>query len=413
MSQKTSDIVIVGGGLVGLTAALTLSNLGASVIVLETKTELAEHPQGLDARSIALSISSVQMLKSLGLWSGFQSQMSAIEQIHVSSQGHWGISRMLAKQLRLPAIGYVVENTILLEQLFKAANKNENIHLLMGAQFESLKQEEDSVLLNYQQHSNSNSKILKIRAKLVIAADGAISKLRGFLKIDHQQFDYQQSVVIANIEVEKANQKIAYERFSSHGPLAMLPLTGNRYAMVWTDSEAHVDQLVKLDDTEFLSQLQQLFGFRLGYFIAVGRRNSFPLQRIRASQLVSDHCVLLGNAANTLHPVAGQGLNLAFRDIAQLFDTFNQSGTKLNFATIKNQLLEYQQSRLKDHDQVIRFGDGLVELFSNNLPALNCARATALGILDILPVLKTEVTMLGMGFGQAASSLMRGVLPNE
>ena len=403
MSGKP-EIAIVGGGLVGLSAALALQSPDRHIRVLESQTLQQQRPTGLNARSIALSYASVQIFKALGLWQEVKKKAAPIKTIHISNQGRWGVSRLRASDYELEAMGYVIESWKLGAILLDRVKRSNSIALQTGAEFESINIAE-RVELRYR----SKKKLLKIGADLVLIADGELSKARSSLGIDHRRIDYQQNAIIANIEVSRPATGTAYERFTDHGPLAMLPLGRNYYACVWTYDPQSAEQLMQFDEQSFINSLQKTFGFRLGFIERVGERYSFPLYRTEALELVENRCVLIGNAANTLHPVAGQGLNLALRDVAGLSHLLEiQAVGGYDEDSIIRLLKDYESRRTADQGNVIRLGDGLVKLFSNELPVLQQVRAGALALLDIIPPLKTEVAMAGMGFGCAGIPMLRG-----
>ena len=404
--SSNPHIAIVGGGLVGLTAALALQQSDREICVVESSTLQHQDSSGLNARSIALSYASVQIFKALGLWAEIKKQSSPIKTIHISSQGRWGAARLRASEYDLEAMGYVIESQKLGAILLNRVRQYESISLETGAEFESIEFSE-RVQLRYR----SGKKMHKLSAGMGLIADGAQSKARSMLGIEHIRVDYQQAAIIANVEVSEPIPGAAYERFTDHGPLAMLPLGQNRYACVWTHDPQSNERLMQLDDREFAESLQQSFGLRLGFVERVGQRHSFPLYRIEALERVKNRCLLIGNAANTLHPVAGQGFNLALRDIASLTDLIGDLAIQtLDESSIITLLDEFQSLRKVEQRNVVRLGDTLVGLFSNNLPVLKQFRAGALVLLDIIPLLKTEVAMAGMGFSFSANPMLRGRL---
>jgi 2-octaprenyl-6-methoxyphenol hydroxylase len=399
-----SDIAIIGGGLVGLSAALALQQSGRSISIIESSDLVHNESTGLNTRSIALSYASVQILKALDIWQEIKTQAAPIKTIHVSSQGEWGVTRLQALDYELDAMGYVVESQVLGKLLLDRVRKSKEISLNTRSKFESANFS-DCVNLRF----HSREKLQQLNADLVLVADGSDSKTRSSLGIEIRRIDYEQSAIIANLEVSKPSPGVAYERFTKSGPLAMLPLGGKRYACVWTHDPDISNELLQQDDEQFLASLQHSFGYRLGFFEKVSPRFSFPLYRTEAQGLVKNKCLLLGNAANTLHPVAGQGLNLALRDVASLSQLFcNQKIRSLDEAAIRRLLDEYEAERVIEQRQVARLGDGMVSLFSNDLVVLKKLRAGALALLDIVPPLKTAVAMSGMGFGYAGNRLLRG-----
>lgn len=400
------DVAIIGGGLVGLCAALVLQHPDRRISLIEAADFGQQQPAGLNARSIALAVSSVQIFRALGLWSQIAAHAAPIRRIHVSSRGRWGVTRLRADDYNLDALGYVIENNTLGQILLAAVKASDNIQLEDQAGFESITQA-GKVRLGY----HKNKRVKKLESALALVADGARSQVRGALGIEHHSIDYGQAVVISNVEVSKPQCDTAYERFTAQGPLAMLPLGGKTYACVWTLNLDRAAAVCDLDETEFGAQLQDCFGYRLGLIERVGQRFSLALKRTRAEALQQGRCLLIGNAANALHPVAGQSFNLGLRDIACLYELFaDQDLTKLDDDSIGMIASEYESLRAREQQQVIRYGDGLVTLFSNELPILDHVRAAGLGLLDLLPALKTQAAFTGMGMTFGGNRLLRGHL---
>ena len=400
------DIAVIGGGLVGLSAALALQKPGRHISVIESGSLEQKESAGLHARSIALSYASIQIFRALGLWQQIKTLAAPIKTIHISSQGEWGVTRLRAPDYELDALGYVVESQVLGNLLLDKIRESKTINLRTRSDFESAEfSDSDKANLSYR----SGGKLHQLNAGLVLVADGAQSKARSSLGIEHRDIDYAQAAIIANVEVSKPGSGIAYERFTKNGPLAMLPLGGKRYACVWTHDPDISSELTQQDDEQFIASLQHSFGYRLGFIEKVSPRFSFPLHRTEALGLVKKRCLLLGNAANTLHPVAGQGLNLALRDVASLSELFSkQKILCLDESSVSRLLDAYETERVAEQRQVARLGDGMVTLFSNDLVVLKKLRAGALALLDIVPPLKAEVAMSGMGFRYAGNRLLRG-----
>jgi 2-octaprenyl-6-methoxyphenol hydroxylase len=406
LDNHTSDVVIVGGGLVGLCASLALQKTGQTIRLLEASSLHQPESGGLNARSIALSYSSVQIFKALGVWPSIKKQAAPIRNIHISSQGRWGVSRLQASDYDIDALGYVIESRHLTASLLEKVEACDNITLLSEASFVSIENgAEVRIGYSHQQQVRQRS------AKLALIADGAASSARASLGIEHNTIDYGQAAIICNVEFEKPLLGFAYERFTDQGPLALLPLAGNRYACVWTRSKEQTDSLMQADEQTFIGALQDCFGFRMGFIDKIGDRFCFDLKRTEATQLIQNRCVLIGNAANALHPVAGQGFNLALRDVAVLYELLaGQQVSELGEAAISGLLQQYEVNRKAEQRQVVRLGDGLVSLFSNELPLINHLRAGGLALLDQLPPLKTQVAMSGMGMAFGGNALLRGRL---
>ncbi len=399
------DIAIIGGGLVGLCAGLALQHPGRRVSIVEAGNLEQSGSDGLSARSIALSASSVQIFRALGIWGQIEAQAAPIRHIHVSSRGRWGVTRLQAEDYQLDALGYVVESHVLGQCLLDAVEASDNIKLEQNAGFESITQDA-TVTIGYRK----NKRKQKLQARLALIADGANSQARAVLGIGHQSFDYGQAVVISNVEVSRPKVDTAYERFTPQGPLAMLPLGGKRYACVWTLNPEQAGTTCSQDDAAFSAALQACFGFRLGLIERVGKRFSIPIQRTRADALHCGRCLLIGNAANALHPVAGQSFNLSLRDIACLHELLCEHDlTELDdeLSQIAN---DYERLRAEEQRRVIRYGDGLVTMFSNELPLLDHLRAAGLSLLDLVPALKTQAAFAGMGMTFGGNRLLRGHL---
>jgi 2-octaprenyl-6-methoxyphenol hydroxylase len=404
LDNHVSDVAIVGGGLVGLCAALALQNTEQKILLLEASSLHQPENGGLNARSIALSYSSVQIFKALGVWSSIKKQATPIRNIHISSEGRWGVSRLQAADYDIDALGYVIESRLLAASLLEKVEACENVSLLSEASFESI-ENANEVRIDYtfqkqQQHH---------KTRLALIADGATSSARASLGIEHKTIDYGQAAIITNVEFEKPLPGFAYERFTEQGPLAILPLSGNRYACVWTRQPEQAAELMQADEQVFIDALQACFGFRLGYIDKIGDRFCFDLKRTEASHLSKGRCVVIGNAANALHPVAGQGFNLALRDVAALYELLaGKRAGELDDSAIDDLLEQYEVNRKTEQRQVVRLGDGLVSLFSNQLPLINHLRAGGLGLLDQLPALKAQVAMSGMGMAFGGNALLRG-----
>lgn len=396
-----SRVAILGGGLVGLVAALAFSRLGWRVRLIEERPMNLQHVGALDARGIALSLSSIHILQSLGFDPCDVPGGADIRQIHVSSSGRFGLTRLSASQLGVERMGRVVEYSRLNLGLLEKVCSEPAVEVLAGARFTHLQQDDQSVAVDIEIDDQSRQCHAN---NLLLVADGGHSSIAGQLGIGATRFDYRQAALAATIEVERPQPGRAYERFTPHGPLAMLPLEGQRYALIWTADHARIGLLESLSDDAFLAELQAAFGFRLGYLSAVGRRDRFNLGLTRADSLVAGRCLLVGNAANALHPVAGQGFNLALRDLGELFDLLSEPGESV----IAQMLEAYPVRRKPDHDRTIALGHGLVQLFSTDRALQQHVASLGLSLLDLCPPAKQAFAWQAMGFGNAANSLMRG-----
>jgi 2-octaprenyl-6-methoxyphenol hydroxylase len=359
------DIVIVGGGMVGATLAWALQAASYRVALLEN-TDIRQTPSpGYDERSIVLSYGSSRILQWLDLWQHLIPYAEPILGIHVSERGRFGVTRIRAQEEQVPALGYVIPARCLGEVLIPCLLAGGRLQLYAPAQLQALRQLHSAVELDVL-HEGSTA---TLQTRLLIAADGAGSTVRSLLNIEATTVDYRQEAVITNVSIQCPHNNIAYERFTDSGPLALLPLKShaserNRCAVIWTLRAGEASEVLTLDDAAFLRRLQQRFGNRLGDLLRCGVRTGYPLTLVNSEFKVSGRAVLIGNAAQTLHPVAGQGFNLALRDASVLLQCLLDSAVDPGAEML---LADYCERRTRDQRQAIRFTDGLVRLFSNDL----------------------------------------------
>ena len=308
------DVLIIGGGLVGASLACALENSRHSVRIVEAFPLKSDLQPSYDDRTVALSWGSRCILEGMQVWDAMAGQVEAIKTIHISDKGHFGATRLRHEEERVEALGYVAENRVLGEVLYSRLQQSGKAGIHCPARLIDIEQQQDRVVATI---SENDSERL-ISARLLVAADGVVSQVRDLLHIGSSVQDYGQSAVIANVTPTQKHNNIAYERFTDEGPIAFLPMTQNRCSVVWTVPTSRADELMRLDDALFLQQLQQRFGFRLGRLLKTGQRQAYPLKLIESTQVVRKRVVIVGNAAHTIHPVAGQGFNLALRDIAML-----------------------------------------------------------------------------------------------
>ncbi len=388
--------------MVGATLAKVLANGGYKVALVEAHVYDCDKQPSFDDRAIALSWGSSRILQSLHLWSEIRPLAEPIKTIHISDRGHFGLTRIVAKEERVPALGYVVPANDLGAVLVNAVSQieSDSLQLLCPAQLVAIEPRSDSVKLQLQ----LGSKTKRINSKLVIAADGAQSTARALLGIGHSQHDYHQDAIIANVTPELDHQNTAYERFTEAGPIAMLPMRSidnhPRCALVWTVPGAVSQELIQVDEKSFLSVLQKRFGYRLGHLRAVGQRSKQQLSLTSSSNRIAQRVVFIGNAAQALHPVAGQGFNLALRDMSALLDCLLYPGSVADPGN-SGLLNRFTKMRKLDQQRVIYFTDSLINIFCNNLPLFSQARAAALTLLDSLPPLRRKLIHLSMGLDTA------------
>jgi len=370
------DIAIIGGGPVGSALRLALRDSGLRIVMLEARRK--EHA-GDDPRALALSCGSRQILERLGVWREI-AQVSPIRDIHVSQKGSFGRTLLRAAELEVPALGYVLPYTELQNALNRVLQGNDAT-CLTGAAVTQLQSTDQGASITYQHDGET----CQLQTRLAVVADGG--KL---LEATHPPRirDYHQSAVITHVTCAHPQPDTAFERFTAQGPLALLPFRGG-YELVWTAEQKMAQEMLAWPDAVFLARLHQHFGDRVGEFLTMGRRTSFPLCMKYAPDLTLPHTVLIGNAAQTLHPVAGQGFNLGLRDSWELAQEILDSSPGAHGSS--EMLSGYCQRRRLDRLAGTRFTDGLVSLFSNDLLLVRSARAAALTLLDCLPGVKKFV----------------------
>ncbi len=395
------DLIIVGGGLVGASLACALSTSCLRIALIESHLPGTASQPSFDDRSVALSWGSRKILEAMGLWSALAAQLEAIKTIHISDRGHFGVTRLSHDAEGVAALGYVAENRVLGTVLYAALHQASNVTVFTPASVAALNIGAQHVTVSVLQAD----KTLLLCARLLVAADGVDSTVRKLLHIESSRQDYQQSALISNVATEYPHRNVAYERFTATGPLALLPMLlsarQSRCALVWTLPPDDAQAMLQLNDAQFLHALQQRFGYRLGSFRRVGARHVYPLALVEASQVVRGRVVVVGNAAHSLHPVAGQGFNLALRDIALLAELLVDSEDAGAAALLEH----YASARQQDAERVYRFTDSLVKLFSNDFAPLAHARAAGLCAVDLMPPLKHHLARLSMGLAVRVSRL--------
>lgn len=412
--QLTADIVIAGGGVTGLAFAALITKFSTlRVVIVEAKEQLSSNDmgdQGFDARSVALSAYSCEILTSMGI--DINEIGCPIQHIHVSDKGHLGQCTLTAEDYAIDKLGSVVElNRLQTKLTEKLSDQVSELEWLCPDQIVNLNQQINSIDIEL-----SSGK--KVSAKLLVVAEGANSHTSKLLDIDSSFHAYDQSAVVANIELKESHNFKAFERFTETGPLAMLPMpaTGSvqqdrQCSLVWTVKPAQAAELLALTERDFLDSLQNVFGNRLGKLVGVSKRASFPLALIQAQTCSAHRAVLLGNASQMLHPIAGQGLNLALRDVASLVNLIIKGVRAVDSEVINGSdpfdfldvgeyslLRKYAVSRQQDHQMLVTATDTLVRTFSNNYFPLMIGRNLGLSLLDHLSMFKTQLATTAMGF---------------
>jgi 2-octaprenyl-6-methoxyphenol hydroxylase len=365
-----------------------------------------------DSRPIALSQSSRRILDALGVWSGLSARVTPITRIHVSDRGHFGFARLRAEDHGVDALGYVISAAELGAALEAALGSLDRVRIVRPAVVEQAACDHSpAVRLSIAAAGSRPAAELPaaLEAKLLVLCDGGRSPLRGALGITVNERDYGQWAVTARVEARCAHRGVAYERFTPAGPLALLPMHGNHCGLVWSMDAARSEHLGSLDDDGFVGALNEQFGTRLGGFLSTGPRSAFPVRLTTASQVVGERLAVIGNAANHLHPVAGQGLNLGLRDAAALAEMVAMSLREGGDPGDPSVLARYAEWRRGDQKRVARTTDALVRLFSNRFAPLVLARGLGLLVFDLFPPIKRRFGDQAMGLAGRQSRLARGL----
>lgn len=405
MMMETVDVIIAGGGMVGASLACALSHTSLRIAIVEKVSNQQRIQNNFDTRAIALAYSSQRIFRGIGLWETLAENVVPIEKIHVSDRGHFGSTRLSAEEKKLEALGYVIEAQHLNQALQQHCQTVENIQWLAPATIVDLEKNNDQAIVTMEYEN----KVQKISAKCIVAADGSYSSVRQLAGISASMSDYKHSAIVATLKLSRSHDNTAYERFTAEGPLALLPLSDNRVALVWSVPKDSVEHMMELTDPLFLKQLQSTFGYRLGRFIKIGKRHCYPLSLIQAKQQISERTVLIGNASHTLHPIAGQGFNLGLRDVAMLAQVFAEAYEQQQDIGRQRTLEHYSRQRERDQQQIIRLSDSLVHLFSNDYRAHSVLRDLGLIAVDRIHLLRNLFLKQTMGFGGELSDLASGI----
>ncbi len=408
MTVPEYDVVIAGGGMVGASLACALAPLGLRVAVVEAVSAQAAQQPSFDDRGIALSLGSQRIFATLGLWPALAPAATAIKTIHVSDRGRFGVTRLQHQDYAVAALGYVMTSRDMGAVLQQQLTRQAGIALLCPARVVAVTTDSDLVRVSVAQDGDGQR---QLTARLLVAADGGDSRVRAMLGISVREQDYLQDAVIANVSTSRRHQQTAYERFTASGPLALLPLSQGRSAVVWTRRREQTPATLALDDAAFCAQLQEQFGWRLGAFTRAGRRAAYPLRLLRVSEPQRQRALVIGNAAHSLHPIAGQGFNLGLRDVAVLAEVLAEAaaGGDVGAPAVLARFVERQG---RDQRQTALLTDGLVRIFSNDFLPLALARNAGMLALELLPAGRRLLAQQAMGLAAPVSRLGRG-LPLE
>ncbi|HHC6562775.1 TPA: 2-octaprenyl-6-methoxyphenyl hydroxylase [Vibrio parahaemolyticus] len=388
--MKQYDVVIAGGAMAGATLALAIEHLSQGalrVAVVEPfKAQSDQHP-GFDSRSIALSYGTVNLLRHLELWSAIEPFTTPIEHIHVSDRSHAGMTDITKHDVGVEALGYVVELADVGRVYQELLTHSTAIDLYCPDSAKHITRTQENVTIELASGELLNTKLL-------VAADGAVSQCCQQIGLELSEHDFDQVAVIANIVTQEPHQGRAFERFTENGPVALLPMSDNRMSLVWCLRPDEAQIVMELSESEFLERLQQDFGWRLGAMQKVGLRASYPLLLRHRKQNISHRFAIVGNAAQTLHPIAGQGFNLGIRDVVTLAEELVKQGEDVGRY---QGLIRFSQRREADRNETIWLTSSLVHVFSNDLLAMRIGRNTALAAMDNLSIFKQPLLRHTLG----------------
>lgn len=404
--QTDYDLLIVGGGMVGASLACALAGQNLRIGLIEAAPfTISAHPS-YDDRTIALAQGTKRIFQTIGLWETLEPTVAPIEKIHISERGGIGFAHLDCREEGVDALGYVAEARMIGIALQEKLSALPGVDLLCPARLEQIVIEPAHARATVRLDDDNR---VELYCKLAAAADGARSPVREQLGIAALRWEYGQQAVIANVTPALPHRQVAYERFTEDGPMALLPMTGNRCAVVCTVEDTAAATVLALDDAGFIALLHQRFGDRLGSFLQVGRRQAYPLFLLKAREPARSRVALIGNAAHTLHPIAGQGFNLGIRDVAALAEVI--ADTQRNGQDIGNKtaLNRYADWRRWDQRQTIAFTDVLTRLFGNPLLPVRAARNLGLLAFDFLPPLKRQFARQTMGLDGRLPRLARGL----
>jgi 2-octaprenyl-6-methoxyphenol hydroxylase len=401
------DVALCGGGLVGATLALALADVGLGVVLIEA------HPFGtfgqpsFDDRTTALSNGSRRIFEALGVWPLLDREATAIRRIHVSDRGRFGFARLDAAEQGLSALGFVVVNRVMGAALWRRLEQS-TVRILAPARVRGMHLVDGRQRIDCDLGQQGSA---SVEARLAIAADGAQSVLREAAGIGAKTWNYEQTALVTNVLAQRFHDHVAYERFTTEGPLALLPMSEGRIGLIWTFATEVAPSIAQVDDAAFLARLQDAFGFRLGRFMKVGARQLYPLSLTRADEHIAERLAIVGNAAQTLHPIAGQGFNLGLRDAASLAEVLADGRAQQQDAFDPGDgmwLERYREWRVADRTNIVRFTDGLVRVFTQPFGPIKALRDVGMLAFDLMPAAKGALSQLSMGAAGRIPKLARG-----
>ena len=392
-------VIIVGGGLVGASLALGLARAGQACCLIESHELRGGGQPNFDDRTLALSLASTRILNHLGVWNTIADSGSPIEHIHVSTRGAFGTARIHAEDYGLDFLGVVAKARVVGTTVLAALIKESLCTLVAPASVQALRAESDHVTLDLETETG----VVSLTTDCLVGADGARSFVRGVVGLTADTQDYQQTAMIMNVTTDRPHNGWAFERFTPHGTVALLPHGPDRMGAIWCVPRANADRMLNTNDEEIINGLQAQMGHRAGRITRVGKRSSYPLHLVNAPQVVRGRCAIIGNAAHTIHPIGAQGFNLGLRDIAHLVEILPETTP----GDIPRRLLDYQAARETDQKGIVGFSHGLASWFAIDQPWSRALAAAGLVAVDALPLLKRSLVERTLGLGSRPPAMAR------
>ena len=391
------DVVIIGGGMVGATLAAALHDKRLSVALIEPQQMQITFDSKFDLRVSAITRASQRIFESLGMWQGMQAMgVSPFREMHVWEQAGSSEMHFDSAELSEPYLGHIIENRVMLASMYETLQKQANLELISGLQCTALQKQGAGWLVTLQDGT-------QINASLLAGADGSRSWLRQQLGMTVRGWDYAQTALVTYVKTEKSHQQTAWQRFLPGGPLAFLPLLEGYSSIVWSTQPRHAEELRDLPEQAFAQELEHAYDSRLGAIIETGPRACFPLRFLMAESYINEHVALVGDAAHTIHPLAGQGVNLGLSDAASLAEVVTDALNQQQPINSHKVLRRYERWRRSENLSMLAMVDQIQRLFMPQPSALQWARNTGMGLVNKLAPVKHEVIQHAMG--------VRGDLP--
>ncbi len=411
----TTDITIIGAGMAGasmvhmlkpaLEAGLTITLIDRQPLKSMSEADTGagtgadtELPPSFDGRATALSWGTRQMLEAMGIWSDIAPHVCAIDRIHVSDEGNPGQTQLTATEQDVEALGYIVENRRLGQVLLSGMEGLSGLRMLAPCSAEKVTMTPTGARLELDSGAS-------LETGLLIIADGGRSPLPKQLGIVHERKEYNAHALVTQVRCDQPHGHCAYERFSSDGPIAFLPLGTHDFAVAWTINNDTLGDIMALSDADLIARLQPRIGYRVGRILEVGERQTYPLALVKASEQVRRSLVLLGNTAHSIHPVAGQGFNLAFRDAAALAEHINAAARKQQPVGDLAMLQHYAAQQANDQRNTVVASDVLPSMFCSDLTAVAVIRDLGLAGMAAAPTVRRLFARHAMGLGHTAAKL--------